>query len=58
MIGNAPVCSEKIVLVGWKDKNALFVFLMEDRWLDRGLIVFGGPCVLVLLAEVTQGSIG
>ena len=57
MMGNAPVWSENIVLVGWRDKNTLFVFLMEGGWLDRGLNFFGGPGVLVLLAEVTQGSI-
>ena len=30
---------------------------MEDGWLYRGLNCFGGPGVLVLLAEVNQGSI-
>ena len=54
MMGNEPVWSEKILLMGWKDTNALFVFFIEGGWLDRGLNSFGGPVVLVLLAEVTQ----
>ena len=41
IMGNAPVWSEKIVLVGWKDKNALFVFW----WRVGGLI--GASIVLV-----------
>ena len=31
--------------------------LIEDGWLKRDFICFGGPVVLVLLVEVTQGSI-
>ena len=30
---------------------------MKDGWLKRGVHFFGGPGVLVLLAEVTQGSV-
>ena len=40
-MGNAPVWSEKIVLVGWKNTNALFVFW----WRVGGLI--GDSIVLV-----------
>ena len=57
MMGKAPVLSEKIFLVGWKDTNALFVFSMEDGWLDRDLNLFGGTGIFVLLIEVIQGSI-
>ena len=57
MMGKAPVWSEKIVLVGWKDTNELLFFFMEDGWMERDFNFYVGPVVLVLLAEVTQGSI-
>ena len=56
MMGKAPVWSEKIVLVGWKIKMHYF-FLVEDGWVDMNLNLFGGPGVLVFLAEVAQGGI-
>ena len=55
-MGKAPVWSEKIVLVGWKATNTFYLF-MEDGWLKRDVNFFGGPGILVLLVEVTQGSV-
>ena len=50
MMGKAPVWSEKIVLVGWKDTNALFVFYvgwvagerLQFVWLTECFVIVGG----------------
>ena len=55
-MGKRACLVREIVLVGWKATNTFF-FKMEYGWLKRDFNYFGGPGVLVFLAEVTQGSV-
>ena len=63
MVSKAGNDGERACLVledcvsGLERYKCVVYFLMEDGWLDRGLNFLGGPGVLVLLAEVNQGSI-
>ena len=56
MIGKARLFGQRNC-VSWLEGYKYVFFWMEDGWLKRDFNYFGGPGVLVLLAEVNQGSV-